>query len=35
MNDWWIAAVVLSFAAATFLLLTVVDRLQGARDERN
>ena len=35
MNDWWIAAATLSFAAATWFLLILAERLQGARDERN
>lgn len=35
MNDWWMIAVTLSFAAATWCLLVLAERLQGARDERN
>ena len=35
MNDWWIAAVTLTFAAATWFLAALADWLQGGRDERN
>jgi hypothetical protein len=29
MNDWWIVGVTLAFAAATWLLVSLVDSLQG------